>query len=82
MGLAFKAYFLHDFPIKILPFNSLSMDKVSMSHLSSFSRYQTTYGIKFLFRQLMRQWLTGKNEGKTKIQKSEYFENERAFQIK
>ena len=58
------------------------MDKVSMSHLISFSRYQTKYVIKFLFRQLMRQWLIGKNEEKTKIQKSEYFENERAFQIK
>ena len=29
------------------------MDKVSMSHLISFSRYQTKCVIKFLFRQLM-----------------------------
>ena len=34
-------------------FNSLSIDKVSMSHLISFSRYQTKCVIKFLFRQLM-----------------------------
>ena len=29
------------------------MDKVSMSHLTSSSRYQTKCVIKFLFRQLM-----------------------------
>ena len=29
------------------------MDKVSMSYLFSFSRYQAKYVIKFLFRQLM-----------------------------
>ena len=52
------------------------MDKVSMSHLISFSRYQTKCVIKFLFRQLMtsqtlrfllnqplKQWLTGKKRG-------------------
>ena len=49
------------------------MDKVSTSHLVSFSRHQTKYVIKFLFRQLMtlyilpffldqplKGWLTGK----------------------
>ena len=49
------------------------MNKVSMLHLISFSRYETKCVIKFLFRQLMtsqvlrffldqalRQWLTGK----------------------
>ena len=63
-----------------------------MSHLISFSRYQTKCVIKFLFRQLMtskisrffldqtlRQWLTGKKEGKTKIQKFEYLDNEKSF---
>ena len=52
------------------------MDKVSMSHLISFSRYQTKCVIKFLFRQLMtsqilrffldqpiEQWLTGEKRG-------------------
>ena len=52
------------------------MDKVSMSHLISFSRYQTKCVIKFLFRQLMtsqilrffldqplKQRLTGKKRG-------------------
>ena len=36
LGLAFDAHFLHDFPIKILTslFNTLSMDKVSISHPS------------------------------------------------
>ena len=36
LGLAFGAYFLHDFSIKIFLI-SLSMDKVSMSYLISFS---------------------------------------------
>ena len=53
------------------------MDKVSMSHLISFSRYQIKCVIKFLFRQLMtsqtltffldqplKQWLTGRKTGK------------------
>ena len=65
------------------------MDKVSMSHLISFSRYQTKCVIKFLFRQLMmsqttrfmldqplKQWPTGRN---TQIQKFEYLENENSF---
>ena len=39
--------------IKCSVFNTLSMDKVSMSQLISFSRYQTKCVIKFLFRQLM-----------------------------
>ena len=59
------------------------MDKVSMSHLISFSRYQTKCVIKFLFRQLMmsqtirfmldqplKQWLTDRKrgeDGNTKI---------------
>ena len=68
------------------------MDKVSMSHLISFSRYKTKYIIKFLFRQLMitwilrffldqplKQWLTGKKEGKTKIQKFKNLKNEKSF---
>ena len=75
LGLAFVTHFLHDFLIKIF-LNSLSMDKVSMSCLVSFSRYQTKCLMKFLFRQLMasqistfsldqasRQWLTGKKRG-------------------
>ena len=58
-----------------------------MSHLISFSRYQTICVIKFLFRQVMtsqtlrfflnqplKQWLTGKKRGEdenTKIQISQ-----------
>ena len=33
MGLAFGAHFLYDFSIKMFVFNTLSMDKVSMSHV-------------------------------------------------
>ena len=59
------------------------MDKVSMSHLISFSRYQRKCAIKFLFGQMpasetsrlflnqpLKQWLTGKKrgeDGNTKI---------------
>ena len=47
----FSAWFFY----KNVPFlfNSLSMDKVSMSYLISFSRFQTKCIIKFIFRQLM-----------------------------
>ena len=76
LGLAFGAHFLHNFPIKCSLFNTLSMDKVSISYLFSFPRYQTKCVIKFLFRQLvmsqtlrfilyqpLKQWLTGKKRG-------------------
>ena len=53
LGLAFGAHFLHDFTIKYSVFNTLSMDKVSMSKLISFSSYETKCVIKLLFRQLM-----------------------------
>ena len=49
LGLAFVTYLLHDFSKKCSLFNTLSMDKVSMSHLISFSRYETNFVIKFLF---------------------------------
>ena len=78
LGLAFGAHFLFDFSIN----NTLSMDKVSMSYLFSFSRYQTKCVIKFLFRQMMtsqslrfifhhslKHWLTGRKrwqDGNTK----------------
>ena len=53
MGLAFGAHFLNDFSIKMFLFNTLSVDKISMLHLISFSRYQSKCVIKILFRQLM-----------------------------
>ena len=52
LGLAFDVHFLLDLFIKMFLI-SLSMDKVSMSHVISFSRYQTKCVIKLLFRQLM-----------------------------
>ena len=52
LGLAFGAHFLHGFSVKMF-LSSLLMDKVSVSHLISFSRYQTKCVIKFLLRQLM-----------------------------
>ena len=41
LGLAFGARFLHDFSIKMFLIDTLVMDKISMSHPISFSRYQT-----------------------------------------
>ena len=67
------------------------MDRVSMSHLISFSRYQTKCLIKSLFRQVMtlqtlrfflnkplKQWLTGKKR-REDIQKFKYLENKKSF---
>ena len=48
LELAFGAYFLHGFSMEFSVFDTLSMDRASMSHLISFSRYQV-----FLLRQLM-----------------------------
>ena len=41
LGLSFQAHFLHDFSVKMFLIKSHSIGKVSMSHLISFSRYQT-----------------------------------------
>ena len=76
LGLAFGADFLHDFCIKFCikcsVFNTLSIDKVSMSRLISFSRYQTQCVIKSLFRQMMtsqtlRLFLKGGEDEFTKV---------------
>ena len=42
--------------LKCSLFNTLSMEKFSMLHLISFSRYQTKCVLKFLFRQLIMSW--------------------------
>ena len=62
------------------------MDKVAMSYLFPFPRYQAKCVIKFLFRQLMTFWINllssgrqGEKEGKTEIQKFEYLDNEKSF---
>ena len=75
-GASFWCTFSAWFFLKNVPY-SLSMDKVSMSHLISFSRNKTKYVIKFLFRQLMtsetlrflfdqplKLWVTGDKRGK------------------
>ena len=57
LGLAFAAYFLHDFSIKML-FIWYSIYGQSFSVIPfSFSRYQTKCVIEFLFRQLMASWI-------------------------
>ena len=35
--------------------------------------------LRFFFNQPLKQWLTGKKEGKTNTQKFEYDENEKSF---
>ena len=106
LGIAIDAYFLHDFPMKMFSthlysciilintlFNTLSMNKVSMSYLFSFSRYQTKYVIKFLFRRLMtsltlrsifhhslKEWPTGRKRAEVgNIKNSNISRTKRAF---
>ena len=62
------------------------MEKVSMSYLFSFSRYQTKCCFKFLFRQFKiylgsssKAIADGEKEGKMEIQKFKYLENEMSF---
>ena len=68
------------------------MDKVLMSHLISFSRYQTKYVIKFLFRQLktsetlrffldqpLKHWLTGRKRGEDENKSLNISKMKRAF---
>ena len=50
LGLAFHAHFVHDFSMKM--FLILSMDKVSMSHVIFFSRYQAKCVIKGTLMQI------------------------------
>ena len=57
LGLAFRAYFQHNFSIKIFLIYTLSTDKMLIFILfNSFSRYQIKCVIKFLFRQLMMSY--------------------------
>ena len=54
LGLAFDAHFLDKFTIKRCSlFTTLSMHKVSMIYLLSFSRYETKCVMEFLFTQLV-----------------------------
>ena len=69
------------------------MDKVSMSHLISFSRYQTKCAIKFLtvdgiinFKIFLVSTSKAmadreKKEGKTKKQKFKYLKNKKSFLV-
>ena len=50
LGLVFSVHILHDFFIEIFLFNTLSIDKVSMTCL--FHLFKICV-VKFLFRQLM-----------------------------
>ena len=68
------------------------MDKVSVSYLFSFPRYQAKCVIKFLFRQLMtsqtlrvildqssKQWLIGRKRGEEGNNKNLNLDNEERF---
>ena len=67
------------------------MDKVSMSYLFPFSRYQTECVLELLFRQLVMSLTLRftldhplsngqqvEKEGRTEIQKNEYLKNEKS----
>ena len=92
LGLAFGAHFLLIFPQKCSLFNIVSMAKVLMSYLLSFSRYQT----KCVISSYLNSWRghklwdlssiklssngwQGEKEGRVKIQKFEYLQNEKSF---
>ena len=60
-GLAFGAHFLHDFSKKIF-FNTLSTDKVSMSYLFSFPRYQANCVVKFFLFFYNNDYTQSKNK--------------------
>ena len=79
------------FSKKCSVFNTLSVNKVSLSHLISFSRYQTKC-VKFLLRQSMKsyiltsflnqplkQWLTGKKRGRRKYKNLNISRTKRTF---
>ena len=53
LGLAFGAYFLHVFAYKCSFTNTILVDKVAISYLFCFLRYQIKQVIKFSFRKLM-----------------------------
>ena len=68
------------------------MDKISMSYLFSFSRYQTKCVVKFLSRQLMTSYTLrfilghhlsngrqAEKEERMEVQIFEYIENEKSF---
>ena len=69
------------------------MDKVSVSHLISFSRYQTKCVIKLSLRQLMMSWMSkiflgstakamadrGKKRGRQKYKNLNILRTKRAF---
>ena len=54
------------------------MDKVLMSHLISFSRYQTKCVNKFLFRQLMTSKIFLESTSKTMVDREKRGEDENA----
>ena len=39
----------------------------------------TSQTLRFIFHQPLKQWLTGRKEGKTEIQKFQYLENKKSF---
>ena len=74
------------FPEECSLFNTVSMDKASISYLFTFSRYQTKCVIKFLFKNF-KIYLQSSSiaiadrvkEERMEIQKFEYLENEDSF---
>ena len=85
LGLAFGALFCLIFPLKWCLFNTLSIDKVSMSYpfikqnvKLLFTQLMTSQTLRFIFHHPLKQKPTGK-KGETNMQKCEYLLNEKSF---
>ena len=79
LALAFGTHFLHDFSIKMFFFNTLSMDKVSISYrfpsqdikqnvlkssyLDSWWCHKFIFDQRFIFDQPLKQWLREAKRG-------------------
>ena len=92
LGPASGAHFLHDFPINMFlieysisghNFNVITFFLLKISNKMCFKflfrTLMTSQALRFIFDQPLKQWLTGKKEGKKKIQKFEYLESEKSF---
>ena len=73
LGLSFGAYFLHDFRIKCALFNTLTMDKVSMSYLFSRSKYETKCVIKACARYFYQIFIFSPNDSSSKTMKNAFY---------
>ena len=82
----FSALFFHkDIPYLILyqwikfQWHTLFLSQDIKQNMLLSSYLDKWWPRRFFLNQPLKEWLTGKKEGKTKIQKFEYFENKKSF---